>query len=211
MAVYGSNFAPGITPSSSVPLLTSLGGTSVIIGGEKAPLYFVSPGQINAQVPFDLTAGNTYQILVEANGALSTPDSLQLGVASPEIAIYPTTGQIIAQHAADYSLVTESSPAVPGETLIFYLAGMGATDTPVASGAASPSTPLAHPVATPTLTLNGAAIQLGFAGLTPTAVGLYQIDFQVPSGTPGGDLPLVVSQSGVVTNMTILPVAQSPM
>jgi uncharacterized protein (TIGR03437 family) len=211
VAVYGSNFAPGTSPSSSVPLPTSLGGTSVIIGGEQAPLYFVSPGQINAQVPFDLSAGNSYQILVQANGALSTPDSIQLGVASPEIAIYPTTGQIIAQHAADYSLVTESSPAVPGETLIFYLAGMGATDTPVSSGAGSPSSPLAHPIATATLTLNGATIQPGFAGLTPTAVGLYQIDFQVPSGTPAGDLPLVVSQAGVPTNMTFLPIAQSPM
>ena len=211
VAIYGSNFAPAIASSSIVPLPTSLGGTAVIIGGEKAPLYFVSPGQINAQVPFDLNAGNSYQILVQANGALSTPDSFQLGVASPEIAIYPTTGQIIAQHAADYSLVTESSPAVPGETLIFYLAGMGATDTSVASGAGSPTNPLAHPLAMPTLTLNGTAIQPGFAGLTPTAVGLYQIDFQVPSGTPAGDLPLVVSQAGVPTNMTFLPIAQSPM
>ena len=211
VAIYGSNFAPAIASSSTVPLPTSLGGTSVIIGGEKAPLYFVSPGQINAQVPFDLNAGNSYQILVQANGAVSTPDSFQLGVASPEIAIYPTTGQIIAQHAADYTLVNESSPAVPGETLIFYLAGMGATDTTVASGAGSPTSPLAHPLAMPTLTLNGTAIQPGFAGLTPTAVGLYQIDFQVPSGTPAGNLPLVVSQAGVPTNMTFLPIAQSPM
>lgn len=204
VAIYGTNLAGGIMGSPTVPLSMSLGGTSVIIGGIQVPLYFVSSGQINAQVPFELAPG-TYQILANTNGALSTPVSIQLGAVSPEIAVY-STGNIIAQHAADYSLVTEASPAVPGEILIFYLAGMGSTTTPVQSGVASPSSPLANATATPTLTLNGNPVPTIFAGLTPTAVGLYQIDFQVPANTPGGDLPLIVSQAGTATNMTILPV-----
>jgi uncharacterized protein (TIGR03437 family) len=207
VAIYGSNLSGGVAPSTTVPLTTSLGGTTVLIGGIPAPLYYVSPGQINAQIPFGLNPGNNYEVLVNATGGLSTPDSLQLTAVDPGIAAYQT-GQIIAQHAADYSLVTEASPAVPGEYLIFYLAGLGATDNPVATGGPSPSNPLSHPLIAPVLTLNGNTVPFAFAGLTPTAVGLYQIDFQVPIGTPGGDLTLVVSQAGSPTNSTILPVAK---
>jgi hypothetical protein len=204
--IYGSNLAARATPSTS-PLTTNLGQTEVLIGGIPAPLYYVSPGQVNAQIPFELTPGNQYQLIVSANGALSTPAPLQLTAVEPGIAAYPATGEVIAQHS-DYSLVTEASPAVPGETLMFYLAGLGATDTPVATGAPSPSSPLAHPTVPLTLTLNGSLVQTAFVGLTPTAVGLYQVNFKVPDGTPSGDLSLVVAQSGTQSNTTILPVHQ---
>jgi len=115
------------------------------------------------------------------------------------------TGQVIAQHP-DSSIVTSSAPAKPGEYITIYLAGLGATDNPVATGAASPASPLAQPLTAPTLTLNGAQIPIAFAGLTPTAVGLYQINIQVPAGTADGDLSLVVSQAGSASNTSILPV-----
>jgi uncharacterized protein (TIGR03437 family) len=176
----------------------------VLIGGIQAPLYYVSPGQVNAQLPFELAADNSYQILINANGALSTPDSIQLSPVSTGIAAF-STGLIIAQHP-DFSLVSEDSPAKPGEFLVFYLAGLGVTDTQVTSGNASPSTTLAHPLVPPVVTLNGNPLPVLFAGLTPTAVGLYQINFQVPADAPDGDLKLVVSQSGLPGNPTILPV-----
>ncbi len=44
------------------------------------------------------------------------------------------------------------------------------------------------------------------AGLTPSTVGLYQINFQVPANTPNGDLLIVVSQGGVAGNSAIFPV-----
>jgi uncharacterized protein (TIGR03437 family) len=92
---------------------------------------------------------------------------------------------------------------------VFYLAGLGLTDTSVADGAASPSSPLAHPLVTPLLTLNGSDVPIAFAGLTPGFVGLYQINFQIPANAPNGNLTLVVSQSGVVSNATTLPVQTS--
>jgi FG-GAP-like repeat/Putative Ig domain/Beta-propeller repeat len=213
VSIYGSNLAAASTPSSA-PLGTNLGNTSVVIGGTYAPLYYVSPGQINAQVPFGLTPGNQYQVIVVANGIpTATPATIQLTPAVPGIAAFATSdtglfsqGEIIAQHAADYSLVTQASPAVPGESLIFYLAGLGATDNPVGTGQPASANPLSHALAPVTLTLNGTVLPTEFAGLTPTAVGLYQVDFQVPVGTPSGNLPLVVSQSGAVSNSTLLPV-----
>ncbi len=215
VSIYGSNLAAEPTQSTS-PLGTNLDDTSVLIGGISVPLYYVSPTQINAQVPFELTPGNQYQVIAVANGVpTATPAAIQLTPAVPGIATFPTSsagvfsqGEIIAQHAADYSLVTETSPAVPGESLIFYLAGLGATDNPVATGRPALSNPLSHALGPLTLTLNGNSLQTEFVGLTPTAVGLYQVDFQVPMGTANGDLKLVVSQSGLPSNSTLLPVRQ---
>jgi len=205
VAIYGAGLA-GQTASSTIPLMTNLDGTSVIIGGIAAPLYFVSPGQINAQVPFELTAGQPYQLIVSANGALTTPQTIQLGAVTPGVAAYPS-GYALAQHNADGSLITDASPAKPGEYVIIYLLGMGPTTVPVASGAVSPTSPLAYTSDTPTVTLNGETVSnVPFSGLTPTVVGLYQIDFQVPADAANGDLTLVVTQPGFMGTPVILPV-----
>ena len=89
---------------------------------------------------------------------------------------------------------------------MFYLVGLGATDIPVPTGAAAPNSPLSHPLIDPILSLNGSPVLIAFAGLVPTAVGLYQIDFQVPESAPNGDLTLSVSQAGASSNVTVLPV-----
>ncbi len=73
---------------------------------------------------------------------------------------------------------------------------MGLTTQDVTSGTASPSLTLAQPVNPPTITVGGVAVtNILFSGLTPTLVGLYQVDFQVPAAVPNGDLPLVLTQS----------------
>jgi uncharacterized protein (TIGR03437 family) len=83
---------------------------------------------------------------------------------------------------------------------------MGLTNQTVPSGDASPSANLAVPLDTPTLTLNGAPVtNILFAGLAPTLVGLYQVNFQVPANAPNGDLPLVLTQTSG-SSSTILPV-----
>ncbi len=137
--IYGSNLASQVAVGSNIPLTTSLNNTSVIIGGVAAPLYFVSPGQINAQVPFELKSGTSYQVIVNANGALSTPNPIQLAGDAPGIASF-ASGGIIAEHG-DGSLVTEAAPAAPGEYIVFFVSGMGLTDNPVASGQPSPGAP----------------------------------------------------------------------
>lgn len=202
--IYGQNLSAQTLSATNIPLPTTLGGTSVIVGGIQVPLYFVSPGQINAQLPFQLAVGSSYQVLVSANGALTTPNAIQLTPASPGIAAFES-GQIIAQHL-DGSLVNETAPAVPGEYIVFYMAGLGLTTNPVPTGAASPSTNLATPLIMPTLTLGGEKVPILFSGLTPGLVGLYQVNFQVPADAANGDLQLVVSQGGVQSNSTILPV-----
>jgi uncharacterized protein (TIGR03437 family) len=203
--IYGTNLADAPL-WSDVPLATSLGGTSVLIGGIVAPLYYVGPGQIDAQIPFGLAAGRQYQVQVNANGGSSTPAVIELLGAAPGIAAY-ANGQAIAQHT-DYSLVTDESPAAPGDYVVIYLAGLGAVDQSVASGAGSPANPLASPLDVPSLLLNGSAIPVVFAGLSPSSVGLYQINFRLPAGTAGGDALLQIQQSTGLSNAVTLPVRQ---
>lgn len=202
--IYGSNLAAQTVTPTTIPLPTLAGGTSVIIGGLEAPLFYVGPSQIDAMVPFELTPGKQYQVIVSANGALTTPDSVTLSSTAPGLAAF-ADGTIIAQHS-DGSLVTASAPAARGEYLVMYSSGLGLTNNPVVTGAASPTSPLATPVNDVSVTIGGASANVAFAGLTPGLVGLYQINFQVPSNAPSGDLPLVVTQGATSANAATLPV-----
>jgi uncharacterized protein (TIGR03437 family) len=206
--IYGSGLASGTSASSTLPLPTIMNGTSVLIGGVRAPLFYVSPGQVNAQIPFELTAGNQYQVIVSANGALTTPEVIQLNGGTPAILNF-SSGAVVAQHL-DGSLILDTSPAAPGEYVVIYSSGLGATDIPVASGTASPAEPPARVADPPVLTLNGNPVEVLFSGLTPGLVGLYQVNFQVPPDLRTGNYDLLLTQGGVASNKTVLSV-QAPL
>jgi uncharacterized protein (TIGR03437 family) len=205
-AIFGANLANQTAISSTLPLPDSLQGTSVIIGGRQAPILFVSPGQVNVQVPFELASGQPYQVIVSTPGGLTSPEVIHLAGVSPGVAESPG-GQVIAQHIdSKGTLVSESAPAQPGEFIVLYLVGLGLTDTPVASGIASPSSPPANAADMPSITINGEDVKILFAGLTPGLVGLYQMDVQVPLDAKDGDLNLLIAQAGAAANTGILPV-----
>ncbi len=204
--IYGSGLAPSGTAASTIPLPKAMTGTSLIIGGISAPLYYVGPGQINAQIPFELDPNGQYQVIANANGSFTAPITIQLAPVTPGLAAY-ADGGLIAQHGADGSLINDGSPAQPGENVVAYLAGMGGTTVPVASGAQAPPYPsLAWAGVSPGLTLNGVSVPVQFAGLTPGLVGLYQLNFQIPAGQPDGPVTLVVTQGGFASNSTTLPI-----
>ena len=83
LQIYGSNLSTAPVTSSNIPLTTTLGGTSVSIGGIPAPLYYVSPTQINAQAPFELVPGNQYQVVINSNGALAAPGTIRSCLRNP--------------------------------------------------------------------------------------------------------------------------------
>jgi uncharacterized protein (TIGR03437 family) len=89
--------------------------------------------------------------------------------------------------------------------LTIYLAGMGATDPAVPSGDPTPSQ-LIPSIVQPTIFVDGQQATKDFAGLTPTGVGLYFINFVVPSNARTGMLSVVVMQNGIASNTTTLPV-----
>jgi len=86
--IFGSNLSTSDIPvtAQSAPLPASINGTQVLIGGRPAPLYYVSKKQINAMVPFELTPGTQYDVIVTVNNALSTPSPISLIPATPGLA-----------------------------------------------------------------------------------------------------------------------------
>lgn len=200
----GQYLASQNATNSAIPVPTTLGGTSVVIGGIAAPVTFVSPTQVDAQVPFELPPGQPYQVIVNANGALTTPDGFEAGATSPGLSVQ-TNGLVRANHQ-DGSAVSETAPAQPGEFISVYLVGMGATDEPVTSGAASPGSPPANASNVPTVTLNGENVTFDFAGLSPGLVGVYQVNLQVPADAANGDLVLTIASAGATSNSGVLPV-----
>jgi large repetitive protein len=206
--VYGSGLASQTASPSSVPLPLTFDNTFALVGGLQAPLFYLSNGQLDVQIPAELPATQQYVIVVSANNTYTLPQTINVVPVQPGVAAY-TDGHILAQHGADYSLVNSGSPAKPGEYLIIYLTAMGATMPAVPSGTAAPSVePLARVTIQPTVTVGNQAATIGYAGLTPGGVGLYQINFQVPPSASSGDLDVVIMQNGLAANATKLTVAQ---
>jgi uncharacterized protein (TIGR03437 family) len=207
-------FGTGLTTSQNpvspgtTPLPTQFQNTQLVVGGFLAPLYFLSTTQLNVQIPAELAALQQFPAVGVVNGALTLPVQITVVPTAPGVAAY-ADGSVIAQHS-DFSLINSASPAHPGESIMIYLVGMGATNPAVKSGAPSPGLnpgdTLATAIVQPGVTVNNQTAQIQFAGLTPGAIGLYQINFVVPENVPAGSLSLSVSQGATNANATTLPV-----
>ena len=74
------------------------------------------------------------------------------------------------------------------------------------SGQPSPASPLPQTTTTPTVTIGGVNAPVGFSGLAPGIVGLYQVNVTLPASVPSGNQPIVLSIGGQSTAAAILPV-----
>jgi uncharacterized protein (TIGR03437 family) len=198
ISIYGSLLADSSASATNIPLPTTLGNANVIIGGQTVPLYFASPGQINAVVPFGLNTNTSYSVLIQRDLAISSPVAVDIADAQP--GAFLSGGSAIVEDyrgTAPAFLVTPVAPARAGDTLVIYCAGLGVTNQSVADGAASPSSPPAQTQASVTVSIGGQNANVAFAGLTPTLVGLYQVNVTMPAGvTPGSAVPVLLTVAG---------------
>jgi uncharacterized protein (TIGR03437 family) len=205
ITVWGTNLAPKVAAATAVPLPTTLEGTSVeVIDGSRtlnAPLFYVSPGQINAQLPFDLT-GATVKVRVKNAAGASGTETVTVLPRAPRLftKTMDGKGEAIALHA-NFTPVSAASPASPGEVLILFLTGLGAVDPSLAAGAPGGDGSAAKPLNLVTTAISvmvgGQAAKVQFAGLAPYFVGLYQVNFQVPAEILNtGAQALTVSTAG---------------
>jgi len=215
VAIYGSDLAGGLAQADSIPLATALGDvTGVTFNGVDAPLLFVSGGQINAQLPWNvLSSGNvgTASVVVKRGNQASAAQTLQVGPFSPGIfeflpnhiavaEIYPDGA--IAAPAGAITGVT-SRPAKAGDLLVIYATGLGAVDFPAVTGSNS-ADHLRTATTWPTVLIGGKSAKVDFAGLTPQFVGVYQINVEVPSDVPTGSaVSLQLVQGGFTTDASI--------
>ncbi len=207
ISIFGANLAGSTQGAAGVPLPTTLGNGSVSIGTAKAPLFFASSGQINAQVPFETMGG--YAPVVVNNGS-TTAANLHLLLVRAAPGIFTTTqngtGPGAVLHAANGASVTAASPAKAGEFISIFATGLGAVSPSVTSGRAAPASPLSNTVEAPQVTIAGQPAKASFSGLAPGFVGLYQVNVQVPEGVSGSALPLVVTMLGAASNTATIAV-----
>ncbi len=209
VSIFGTNLGPA-TPASapSLPLPTTLSGVRVTVGGRAAPLIYVSSGQINCQLPFELAGQTSVPVVVESDGVSSSPVMLSLAASAPGIFTLTVSGR--TQGAVlneNDSLNTTSNPARSGEVIQVFATGQGAVTNAPATGAGAPASPLATTPATPVVLVGGVQALVLFSGLTPGYVGLWQVNARVPSGvTPGDSVTLQIVHNGAISNTAMISV-----
>jgi uncharacterized protein (TIGR03437 family) len=203
-SIFGTSFADQNT-GASLPVTNTLAGISVTVNGTPAPILYVTPYQINFQVPWEIT-GTTASVVVTVSGRTSAAINVPVQTAAPGLFV-SSTGQAAVQNS-DSSANTPTNPATLGSTITAYFTGTGPVSPAVADGAAAPKNPPAAATSAVGATIGGAAAQITFAGLSPGFVGLAQMDIVVPSGLKTGTYPLVLSVAGEVSNSAPVSVTQ---
>jgi uncharacterized protein (TIGR03437 family) len=203
-SLFGSNLAARVSQATSVPLPTMLLTTTVTVNGELAPLFYVDPSQINAQMPEDIKAG--VATVVVKNGA-STSNAVAVMVpatGTPGIVVYGDNRAVVINQNGTVN--STSAPAKVGDVLVAYFTGGGPVRAagPLPTGSSSPNglSPVAGPY---TVTVSGIDATTNYVGLTPGSVGLYQANFVLPK-VAAGDHRLVITISGQVSNNPFIAV-----
>jgi uncharacterized protein (TIGR03437 family) len=213
VSIFGSNLAGGLAQADTIPLSTVLNSVSVSFNGIAAPLLFVSGGQINAQLPWNVLSSGTTgtaNVVVTRSGQPSTAQSVPVGPFSPgifavnNIAIaINSDGTVAAAPGAIPGLNTRPAKIGDPGGLVILCTGLGAVDSIPDNGAASLDK-LRTATTPPTVLIGNKPATVVFAGLSPQFVGVNQINVAIPAGTPTGDkISLQISVGGVMTSADI--------
>lgn len=192
LSFFGSQLGPpnpasngGFNSGGTLPV--SLGGITVSFDKTAAPLFYVSNGQINLQVPYEVAGQTSTLMTVNYNATPVAVSTLSVATSAPGIFVVTN---------ADGSVNGPTSASPAGGILVVYGTGAGITSGMLETGAAAPS----NSTVAATVTINGAPVTPIFAGLTPGSVGLTQVNVAIPAGTPAGNaVPLQFSIGGNAT------------
>ena len=222
--IYGSGLATGSrlwtgADFSGVNAPTSLDGTRVAIGGQAAFIDYISPNQVNAQVPSNVGPG-AVQVTVTNAGVTTPPYTMTITSAQPGLlapSLFNVNGRQYAvalfSDGITYVLPTGAVPgvpsrrAIPGDTITFYGIGFGAV---------SPNIPAAQIVQQSNiLTLplevffGQTPATLSYSGLAPNAVVLYQFNVVVPNVAASDAMPLIFKLGGTSGAQTLFIAVQN--
>jgi len=170
----------------------SLDGVSVLVGQGGAPrltyVGYVSPTQVNFLLPSNMAPGPT---TVQVRNPAGITAAVPLTVAANAGQLFTTDGKSVLGTKANGSLLGKAAQAaVPGETIVIYGTGLGATSPALIPGLVPVE---AAGLATlPRVTIGGANATVISASVVTGSAGVYQVTVQVPADAANGDLPVVV-------------------
>ena len=206
LVLFGENLMQSTATASTFPLPTTLAGVTLRINGVPAPIYYVSPTQVSAQIPYETAPGAGTAVLTVGGSSLPAV-TFTVQAVSPGIFIDPANWAL-AQDANGVS-ISPTRPAPAGSYVVVYGTGQGSVDNPVPTGAPAPLSPLSRMTSPVTATVGGQSAEVFFAGLTPTLVGVFQINLRIPL-LPPGDYPLVITIGGAQSNSAQIGVSAAP-
>ena len=192
----------GLSPSAATaapPLPSSLGGVQVTIQGITAKIAGVGPDSVTLIVPAGVTpdAAAVVQVSVDTQTPFEAARAATVSLSVPEFLPGPPlrfySGLTLAAHQDWSGLISEQSPARPGEVVHAYAVGLGPTNPSVGYGEAAPSQePFARLATSLACTAYlqrplpiGVPVEILFAGLAPGYAGVYQVDWRVPAAATG--------------------------
>jgi uncharacterized protein (TIGR03437 family) len=216
ITIFGTGLP--VRPQAVPPFPPASNGVRLLINGNAVPLYLITQFQVFAVVPFSIT-GATATIVLDNNGTRSNTITVPVAATAPGIATVSQSGIGLGaiQHG-DGTPITASNPALRGETVVIYATGLGQTTPTVADGTAAPGGPaLAKTNSVLSVYVNGVcgsadgrtcdASNISYQGLTPTYVGLYQINVTIPMNVmPGSAVPLAIATATGFTDLVDIAV-----
>ncbi len=216
ISLFGSSLAGNLKVFQGNELALALAGASVSFDNEAqgvsvpGRLHFVSPTQINVQIPWECEGLATVAMKVSIGDFSSEVVTLRLRPANPSFFEYVEPGtnrRFIAALDANFALIGSNNAVPRGGVAQLYVNGLGRVNNRPGSGLASPSGPLAATVETPEVSIGGRPAQVLFSGLAPGIVGLYQVNVTVPNDAPTGpDVEVSIRQSGVTSKISRLAI-----
>lgn len=211
VSIFGVNLSPALLNAGTVPLPIALGDVSVSIDTRDrtvsvpGSLIFISPEQVNLQLPWELAGKGSAVIKVNIGDVSTAVREVPMASHSPGLFQYNEDGTGLRLLAAEIfrndariGLHGSNLPARSGDVLELFANGLGplAEGNP-ATGAASPTDPPSHTQTVPEVTINGVPASVQFSGLAPGFVALYQVNVAVPNGVPAGLHDVVIRMGGV--------------
>jgi minor extracellular serine protease Vpr len=212
ISIFGSNLSEYTDPVTLAPfaLPLSIDGVTVSFDVPSAKLSvpgyltYVSPGQVNVQVPWELQGQTSAQVKVTLYG-YSWGNVVTVPLADTAPAFIEDSGIAVALDGNN-AIVTAANPVKRGQLVQLYMNGLGPVTGGPASGEFASAAPLATTKTTPQVTIGGQPATVQFSGLTPGLPGLYQVNVFVPTGISAGTVPISLTIAGATTRASTLPV-----
>jgi minor extracellular serine protease Vpr len=185
ISIFGSALSSvtDSTPTAMLPLALDsvLVSFDVPSANISAPghLIYVSPSQVNVQVPWELQGQSSAQVKV----TISSPNG---GYAYGNVYTLPLSAYAPA-------FFGQIAPARRGQTISLYANGLGPVTNQPASGDAAVAIPLAKTTTPPTVIIGETTAAVSFSGLAPGFAGLYQINVTVPTALSPGTYPITLT------------------
>jgi uncharacterized protein (TIGR03437 family) len=208
---FGTDTADAFSQANPIPLPTALANLQVTVNGTPAPLYYVSPGQINFVMPWNAptTGFADVQVLNTLTGQLLAASPVPMNTVSPAIFVGASAGVGAKQAAVVNQNGTVNDPTHPakiGEYISIWGTGQGlvATSDQPADGDI-PRNGLVGALGNLRVWIGSdytdqIPLQPGeqrsvpgvdtnfieFSGLSPSFPGMWQVNVRVPQATAAG-------------------------